>query len=103
MNSMVVFGTVSSTSDLARWRFLGYELKNINTVEYKYTTGCRPRRVHTKYAYEKRTQGQMCPLPQFKGTVSRDIKYSIIFINPLLLVSLEVLYDDLIFRGVIQP
>ncbi len=45
----------------------------------------------------------MCPLPQFKGTVSRDIKYSIIFINPLLLVSLEVLYDDLIFRGVIQP
>ncbi len=58
---------------LADFRLLTFEFKNINTIEYKHTTACIQRREHTKYAPEKRTQGQMCILPLFKGTVSRDI------------------------------
>jgi hypothetical protein len=36
--------------------------------------------------------------PPFKGTVSRDNLYSIFFIHHILLVLLEVLYEDFKFR-----
>ncbi len=47
--------------------------------------------------------GVIPELLRFKRTVSRDNLYSTFFINHILLVLQEVLYEDLIFcRGVIQ-